>query len=74
MKTSNVTITYTEFEQVDLRSVTLVKAQEFPKARKPAFKVWVDFGPQVGILETSAQITVHYTVENLMGGNKQLNT
>ena len=67
MKTSNVTITYTEFERVDLRSVTLVEAQEFPKARKPAFKVWVDFDPQVGILETSAQITVHCTVENLMG-------
>ena len=60
-------ITYEEFEKVDLRSGTIVKVEEFPRARKPAFKVWADFGPGVGVLQTSAQVTVHYTPETLVG-------
>jgi tRNA-binding protein len=60
-------ITYDEFEQVDLRSGTIVKAEEFPRARKPAYKVWADFGPEIGVLQTSAQVTVHYTPESLVG-------
>lgn len=60
-------ITYEEFSRVDLRSGTIVKAEEFPKARKPAFKVWADFGPEIGVLQTSAQITVHYTPQTLIG-------
>lgn len=60
-------ITYDEFSRVDLRSGTIVKAEEFPKARKPAFKVWADFGPEIGVLQTSAQITVHYTPQTLIG-------
>lgn len=60
-------ITYQEFEQVDLRSGTIVKAEEFARAKKPAFKVWVDFGLELGVLQTSAQITHHYTLENLVG-------
>ena len=61
------TITYEEFERVDLRSGTIMKVEEFPRAKKPAFKVWADFGSGIGILQTSAQITVHYTPESLIG-------
>lgn len=62
-----MTISYEEFERVDLRSGTVIKVEDFPKARKPAYKVWVDFGPEIGVLQTSAQVTVHYTPESLMG-------
>lgn len=61
------TITYEEFQRVELRSGTIVKAEPFLKAKKPAFKVWADFGPELGVLQTSAQITVHYTPESLIG-------
>ena len=61
------TITYEEFERVNLRSGTIVQAEAFPKAKKPAFKVWADFGPEIGVLRTSAQITVHYTPDSLIG-------
>ena len=62
-----MTISYDDFEKVDLRSGTIVKAEPFLRARKPAYKVWVDFGPELGILQTSAQITVHYTLDELPG-------
>lgn len=62
-----MTISYEEFEKVDLRSGTIVKAEPFLRAKKPAYKVWVDFGPDIGILQTSAQVTVHYTPEALIG-------
>lgn len=61
------TITYDDFARVELRSGVVVKAEEFPKAKKPAYKVWVDFGLDIGIKQTSAQITVHYTPETLVG-------
>lgn len=61
------TIAYEEFAQVELRSGTIVKVEEFPRAKKPAFKVWADFGPEIGTLQTSAQVTAHYTLESLMG-------
>lgn len=60
-------ITYDEFEKVDFRSGTVVKAEIFARAKKPAYKVWVDFGDEIGVKQTSAQITVHYTPESLIG-------
>lgn len=63
----NDCISYQDFEKVEIRSGTVVKTEEFPKARNPAFKVWVDFGNPIGVKQTSAQITVNYTTENLIG-------
>ncbi len=60
-------ITYEEFEQVQLRSGTIIKAEPFPKAKKASFKIWADFGNEIGVLLTSAQVTVHYTPESLIG-------
>jgi tRNA-binding protein len=60
-------ISWEEFEAVELRSGTIIKAEEFPKARKPAFKVWADFGPELGVLQTSAQITKNYDLNSLIG-------
>lgn len=60
-------ISYEEFEKVDLRSGTVIKVEPFPRAKKPAYKVWVDFGEEIGVKQTSAQVTVHYTPESLLG-------
>lgn len=60
-------IGYDVFEQVDLRSGTIVRAERFERARKPAYKIWADFGEAIGILQTSAQVTHHYTPESLVG-------
>jgi tRNA-binding protein len=62
-----MSISYDEFEKVDLRSGTIIKAEAFPRAKKPAYKVWVDFGAEIGVKQTSAQVTVHYTLESLIG-------
>lgn len=62
-----MTITYNDFTRVDLRSGTVTRAETFPKALKPAYKVWVNFGPEIGEKQTSAQITKHYTPEQLVG-------
>lgn len=62
-----MTITYEEFEQVDFRSGTVVKVEPFPRAKKSAYKVWVDFGTEIGIKQTSAQVTLHYSPEDLIG-------
>jgi tRNA-binding protein len=60
-------ISFEQFANIDLRSGTVVKAEAFPKAKKPAYKVWVDFGPELGIRQTSAQVTVNYSLESLVG-------
>ena len=60
-------IEYENFDRVDLRSEIVVKAEPFPRAKKPAYKVWVDFGVEIGVKQTSAQITKHYKIEMLQG-------
>jgi tRNA-binding protein len=62
-----MTIGHDDFARVDVRVGTVIDAQPFPEARRPAIKLWVDFGPPLGVKKSSAQLTVHYTPEQLKG-------
>ena len=61
------TITFAQFEAVDIRVGTVIDAQPFPEARKPAIKLTIDFGAEIGVKRSSAQLTVHYKPDQLIG-------
>ena len=61
------TIAWEDFERVEIRVGTVIDAQPFPEARKPSLKLWVDFGPGIGTRQTSAQLTMHYKPDALIG-------
>lgn len=64
------TITWNDFEKIDIRTGTIIKAEVFPKAKKPAYQLFIDFGPELGVKRSSAQITAYYEPENLL--NRQV--
>lgn len=66
-KTMSETITWQDFEKIELRAGTIIEVNDFPKARKPAYKLLIDFGETIGIKRSSAQITKLYTKEQLLG-------
>ena len=62
-----MTISWQDFEKVDMRVGVVTDAKEFPEARRPAYRLWIDFGPVLGVRRSSAQITAHYRPADLIG-------
>lgn len=59
-------ISWDDFEKIDIRVGTITEVKDFPQARKPAYQIWIDFGTEIGVKRSSAQITAHYTKEELL--------
>jgi tRNA-binding protein len=59
-------ITWDDFEKIDMRTGTIIEVMDFPKARKPAYKLTIDFGEEIGLKRSSAQVTAHYKKEDLL--------
>jgi tRNA-binding protein len=66
-KTTMQTIDIEDFNKIELRIGTVIKVEKFEKAKKPAYKIWIDLGPEIGIRKSSAQLTVHYQSSDLLG-------